>query len=159
MDGIKRSAAESLSKHKWSVVKTVCGLALLGIIVYVFYIKVVKPITQPGYKNNKEIVDTGVDSPDSDIIDIMYFYTTWCPYCKKARPEWDKFKSQWEDIGFGGYDIRFSEVDCDINEAAADKYNVDGYPTIKMVKNKKVIDYDAKPELTSLNKFLKSSLV
>ena len=54
--------------------------------------------------------------------------------------------------------IKFSEVDCDINEAAADKYNVDGYPTIKMVKNKKVIDYDAKPELPSLNKFLKSSL-
>ena len=96
MDTIKSGVTKTLAKHKWSMIKTAVGLLLLGIIVYFFYIKVVKPITQPGYKNNKEIVETGVDSADADIIDIMYFYTTWCPYCKKARPEWDKFKSQWE---------------------------------------------------------------
>ena len=159
MEGVKSSVTKSITKHKWSLVKILGIMLVLGIIVYVFYIKVIKPITQPGYKANKEIIDTGVDSPDSDIIDIFYFYTTWCPYCKKARPEWDKFRSQWEDSGFSGYTVNFAEIDCDVNEAAADKYNVDGYPTIKMVKNKKVIDYDAKPELSSLNQFLKSSLV
>ena len=29
---------------------------------------------------------------------IMYFYTDWCPYCKKAEPEWEKFKQYVKNI-------------------------------------------------------------
>ena len=128
---------------------------LVILIVYLFYVKILKPYTQGGYKANKEIISAGAD--DDTIVEIIYFYTTWCPYCKKAKPEWDKFRSQWEETGYSGHQLKFSEIDCDINETAADKYNVDGYPTIKMIKNKKVIDYDAKPNQDTLNQFLKTS--
>jgi hypothetical protein len=49
-----------------------------------------------------------------------------------------------------------TEIDCETNVAMANKYNVVGYPTIKLVKNDKVFEYDAKPELESLNQFLAS---
>ena len=34
----------------------------------------------------------------------------------------------------------------------------EGYPTIKLVDNNKIIEYDAKPELDTLHQFLNTSL-
>ena len=86
--------------------------------------------------------------------DVYYFYTTWCPYCVKARPEWDKFETYWKDKKKNGYTLLFSEIDCDKNESLASKYDVETYPCIKLIKDGKIYDYDAKPTLENLNKFL-----
>jgi thiol-disulfide isomerase/thioredoxin len=86
--------------------------------------------------------------------DLYYFYTTWCPYCVKARPEWNKFKTYWEHKKKNNYTLLFSEIDCDKNESLASKYDVETYPSIKLIKDGKVYDYDAKPTLENLNKFL-----
>jgi len=90
-------------------------------------------------------------------IDLYYFYTAWCPYCKKAFQEWNKFKAEWNQKVYEGYTIQFHEVDCDIQEALADKYEVTQYPTIKMIKDDMVIHFDAKPTIHSLTAFLTSS--
>lgn len=94
---------------------------------------------------------------ESKSIDLYYFYTTWCPYCKKSLQEWNKFKTEWNQKVYEGYTIYFHEVDCDIQEALADKYNVTQYPTIKMIKDDMVIHFDAKPTIHSLTLFLTSS--
>ena len=91
------------------------------------------------------------------IIDLYYFYTAWCPYCKKAFQEWNKFKAEWNQKVYEGYTIQFHEVDCDIQEALADKYQVTQYPTIKMIKDDMVIHFDAKPTVHTLTSFLMSS--
>ena len=87
-------------------------------------------------------------------VDIYYFYTSWCPYCIKARPEWDKFKTYWENKKKNNYVLIFSEIDCDKNESLASKYEIETYPSVKLVKDGKIYDYDAKPSLENLNKFL-----
>ena len=89
--------------------------------------------------------------------DFYYFYTTWCPYCKKSMVEWEKFKKEWNQKTYQGYTLQFHEVDCDIQEALANKYNVTQYPTIKLIKNGTIIDFDAKPTISSLTSFLNSS--
>jgi len=86
--------------------------------------------------------------------EVYYFYTSWCPYCVKARPEWNKFKTYWEHKKKNNYTLLFSEIDCDKNESLASKYEVETYPSIKLIKDGKVYDYDAKPNLENLNKFL-----
>jgi len=88
------------------------------------------------------------------VIDIYYFYTSWCPYCIKARPEWDKFKTFWQNKKKENYTFVFSEIDCDKNESLASKYEIETYPTIKLIKDGKIYDYDAKPTLEHLNQFL-----
>ena len=153
MLGAKSAIQRTLNTNKRSLMMTAAAVILGAIIIYLFYVKILKPRINSTYTANKEFVNKG---DDDNTVDLMYFYTTWCPYCKKARPEWDKFRSQWEEKGIDGYKLKFTEVDCDINEALADKYTVDGYPTIKMVKNGKVINYDAKPEQDTLNQFLQS---
>jgi thiol-disulfide isomerase/thioredoxin len=94
---------------------------------------------------------------ENKIIDLYYFYTSWCPYCKKSFQEWNKFKTEWNQKVYEGYTIQFHEVDCDIQEALADKYQVIQYPTIKMIKDDMVIHFDAKPTVHSLTSFLMSS--
>jgi len=89
--------------------------------------------------------------------ELFYFYTTWCPYCKKSMVEWNKFKAEWNHKTLNGYILQFREVDCDANESLAAKYNVTKYPTIKLVKDDIVIDYDAKPTIDSLTRFLSAS--
>jgi len=93
----------------------------------------------------------------SKLIDLYYFYTSWCPYCKKSFEEWKKFKTEWNQKIYQGYTIQFHEVDCDIQEALATKYDITQYPTVKMIKDDMVIHFDAKPTLHSLTLFLTSS--
>ena len=99
--------------------------------------------------HKKEETSTPVSTAE-----VYYFYTTWCPYCVKARPEWNKFKKYWEQKKKNNYTLLFSEIDCDKNESLASKYDVETYPCIKLIKDGKVYDYDAKPTLENLNKFL-----
>jgi thiol-disulfide isomerase/thioredoxin len=101
------------------------------------------------YSKEEKIKDTTILTAD-----IYYFYTSWCPYCVKARPEWNKFKTFWETKKKNGYTLIFSEIDCDKNESLATKYEVETYPCIKLIKDGKIYDYDAKPTLENLNNFL-----
>jgi thiol-disulfide isomerase/thioredoxin len=93
---------------------------------------------------------------DERVCEVFYFYTSWCPYCKKARPEWDKFKAPLHRTTRDGYLLMFTEVDCDTDEALANKFEVTSYPTIKCVKDRRVTDYDARPSAATLNQFLDS---
>lgn len=94
---------------------------------------------------------------NNNYADFYYFYTTWCPYCKKSMVEWKKFKQEWDQKTYQGYTLQFHEVDCDIQESLANKYNVTQYPTIKLIKDNTIIDFDAKPTIHSLTSFLNSS--
>jgi len=99
---------------------------------------------------------TAPKKEEDPVCEVFYFYTQWCPYCKKARPEWDKFKEPLQRTMRDGYLLLFTEVDCDANEALANKFEVTTYPTIKCVKDGVVTDYDARPSLATLNQFLDS---
>ena len=103
------------------------------------------------YVENKEFVTTDNDEIDNEHTpDMYFFYTSWCPHCKTAFPIWNKLKEKYNNINF-------IEVDCDEDTQTADKFKIEGYPTIKLVKNNKIIEYDAKPELETLIKFIQSS--
>tara|TARA_B110000305_G_C19450115_1_gene647382 strand:- start:1729 stop:2208 length:480 start_codon:yes stop_codon:yes gene_type:complete len=103
-------------------------------------------------------------SPNKEIIKndesatIYYFYTEWCPYCKKATPEWDKFKDVYSNEIINGYKLEFKEIDCEKDEETASKFKIQGYPTIKLIKDGKIIEYDARPKFETLETFVKSSL-
>ena len=116
-------------------------LVLIYIVVYIVKAKTGKP----------------KETKSSNVCEMFYFYTTWCPYCKKSRVEWDKFKAEWGHKTYNGYVLQFQEIDCDTNESTAAKYNVTKYPTIKLIKDDMVIDFDAKPTVDSLTRFLSAS--
>ena len=90
----------------------------------------------------------------TNIIDVYYFYTSWCPYAKKYLPVWKKFKAKWNNKMSNGYRFKFHEVDCDLQKELASKYKILQYPTILRIKDKAVLSYEGVPELFALSSFL-----
>ena len=68
----------------------------------------------------------------------------------------------WISNVLNGYKIIFVEIDCSNPDSKTtslmDKYNVEGFPTVVLIKNKEVITYDAKVTYDHLSEFLKTSL-
>ena len=132
-------------------IKAIVFVSVIIFIVVAFF------VLRNKYKKYKQqqLLDSVTTSPDGESkqCEMIYFYTTWCPYCKRARPEWDEFKNECAGKKINGYIITFTEVDCDINESTANKYEVKSYPTIKLIKEGEVFEFDARPTTEALTQF------
>jgi thiol-disulfide isomerase/thioredoxin len=92
-------------------------------------------------------------------VEMLLFFADWCPHCKAAKPVWSELIHEYETKTINGYHVLFTEVDCTNNDnpeivKKMDQYNVNGFPTIKLIKDGKVIDFDAKPTKPNLENFL-----
>jgi thiol-disulfide isomerase/thioredoxin len=143
-----------LLKDKKKLIIILVVIAIFIGLAYYVYTKHVSPKLNPDFVPNNELVQEG----DSNEAELYLFYTEWCPHCKKAKPIWEKLKSEYEGKTINGVIVHFKEVDCDKDEKTADQFNVEGYPTIKLVKDSQVIEYDAKPDYETLVEFLNTSL-
>jgi thiol-disulfide isomerase/thioredoxin len=152
-----RKIKSYLSWKRFFIIATVIILLIIAVSVYKTYLV---PMMNPTYAPNKEFIE--VDEADKDA-ELIIFTVDWCPYCKKAMPIWDEFKKEYDGKKIQGYNIIFRTINCtDENDTEVtdmlSKYNVEGYPTIKLLKNGEVIAYDAKPELETLQQFLQTVL-
>ena len=99
------------------------------------------------------------ENPNKDDMVTLYFFgTSWCPHCISAKPEWDEFVKENKDKVFNGKRANFVNVDCDKESALADKYEVSGYPTIKLDKGSEIIEFKSKPTKATLLEFMNSSI-
>lgn len=140
------------TNKKFIILCIVIFLIFLGVSIYIYY-NYIHPKIFNNYMPNHEFINP----ENNDKILIMWFYTEWCPYCKSTKSEWDQFKSDVDKKSFG-IPINFKEIDCDQFPNVADEYNIDGYPTIKLIYKTDVYDYDATPDRYRLMEFLKGSL-
>jgi thiol-disulfide isomerase/thioredoxin len=95
-------------------------------------------------------------------VNILFFHVDWCPHCKKALPEWNNFKQNYEGKEVNGYVIKCIDMDC-TNETsdiarAINTYSIDSYPTIKMLKDDQTIEFDSKITNSSLEQFVNTML-
>jgi thiol-disulfide isomerase/thioredoxin len=85
---------------------------------------------------------------------ILFFYADWCPHCKKAKPDWDQFSSDYNNSEVGYYRIVPEQIDCtEGSDPMIQEYAIDGYPTIIMIKDGKRINYDARITYDNLKQF------
>lgn len=129
----------------------------VGVAIYV-YLNVIKPKMTPAFVPNNEFVQK-TDGADVKEADLMLFYVTWCPHCKQAKPVWDSMSEKYNGKVINGTRVNFKSYDCDKEEQMADKYGIEGFPTIKLVKgDNDVVEFDAKPTEETLTQFLNSVL-
>ena len=140
-----------LSKYKTLILWSTIATILLIVIAYFVYKNNLFNKIKPNYVENKEFTNNNVD-----YVELYFFYTDWCPHCKSAKPIWEDLKENTHMIN--NIKINYIDVNCEKEKELADKFNIEGYPTIKLIKNNQVIEYDAKPDketlLLFLNKFL-----
>tara|TARA_A100001015_G_scaffold318119_1_gene436993 strand:+ start:226 stop:669 length:444 start_codon:yes stop_codon:yes gene_type:complete len=140
-----------LSKNKQLIIWSSIAGILLIVIAYFIYKNYLLDKIKPDYIENKEFISKNVDS-----VILYFFYTDWCPHCKSAKPIWEDLKNTITMVN--NVKINYIDVNCDNEKQLAETFNIEGYPTIKMVKENQVIEYDAKPDketlILFLNKFL-----
>jgi len=148
-----KSAGGNLSYT--AIIAIVAGILfiILALLYYFYYIA-------PS-KNAKYQANQGSNAPTSNA-ELLFFFADWCPHCKTAKPIWDDLKDQYQNKTINGYQVVFTEINCTEETAEVEKmmnqYNVEGYPTIKLLKDGQVIEYDAKPSKETLTQFLNTVL-
>ena len=137
-----------------SIILLIIFIILFSIISYFIYSKFIK--NKYSHILNKEFNYTNTTN-SSNKVNLYYFYTEWCPYCKKANPVWDDFCKEIDSkYNNTSYQFNYFKIDCEKNQKMAEKYKVEGYPTIKMEYNKTIYDYNAKPDKNNLLEFVKT---
>jgi thiol-disulfide isomerase/thioredoxin len=158
--GGSNSLTDKLSEYKWTIVGVI---ALIGLAL-ILYFFVFKPMstTQVNYSANNERDTYSSQNSNSKDAEIMFFYVDWCPHCKTAKPAWNDVKGEYENKTINGYKVIFTEINCTEEtaevESLMNKYNIEGFPTIKLLKDGQVIEYDAKPTKETLTQFLNTVL-
>ena len=149
------------SENKNAIVITICAItALIIAALYVFRPNIFEPFGNLYKPNSANSGNTDNDSNETtsegNPVEIMLFSVGWCPHCKVARPEWNKVAESTKSIK--GRKIIFTDIDCtdETPEVAGliKKYKIEGYPTIKLLKDGQVFDFDAKPTANHLTQFL-----
>ena len=151
-----QSAGGNLSTMTIAILAVILFSLLAGFYYYYF----VYSKTNAQYQANSE--HSSHDLSNGKEGELLFFYADWCPHCKVAKPIWNDLKAEYENKTINGYRILFTEINCSEETAEVDKmmnqYNVEGYPTIKLLKDGQVIEYDAKPSKDTLTQFLNTVL-
>jgi thiol-disulfide isomerase/thioredoxin len=139
----------------------IIGLIMLfAVVAVVYYYYYVIPSSKSNYHANNEKMP--LDQRTSNNAELLFFYANWCPHCKSAKPIWNDLKTEYENKTINGYKVIFTDIDCSEETSEVEKlmnqYNIEGYPTIKLIKDGQVIEYDAKPSKEMLTKFLNTVL-
>ena len=134
-------------------------ILFVGLSIYYYYWHVA-PSMKPAYNPNNEHMASG--SANSKEAEMLLFYVDWCPHCKTAKPAWEEVKAQYENKTINGYKVIFTEINCTEETAEVEqmmnKYSIEGFPTIKLLKDGQIVEYDAKPTKDTLNQFLNTVL-
>ena len=138
-------------------------IAILFIILAIYlYYQYIKPATNPNFTANSEYNQINSGANGSGEAELMFFYADWCPHCKTAKPIWDEVRQQYQNKTINGYNVIFTEVNCTTETAETEqmmnKYSIEGFPTIKLLKDGQIIEYDAKPTKATLDQFLTTVL-
>ncbi len=157
-----KAKAQTLSQTSFVYVKTnwmiIVSALLFGVLGYYIYTNYFSNKTQ--YNANRENFDTNQES--NKTANLMLFYVDWCPHCKTAKPEWESLKSEYEGKNINGYTLTFTEYNCTTESPETDelmnKYKIEGYPTVKLLKDNQIVEYDAKPTKSTMEQFLHTVL-
>jgi len=83
---------------------------------------------------------------------LVEFYAPWCGHCKQLAPEYEAAATILKDE-----QLPLAKVDAadDKNQKLAEKYDVQGFPTLKLFRNKKATDYMGERTATAIVNFMR----
>jgi thiol-disulfide isomerase/thioredoxin len=137
-------------------------MILIVFLVIIFIIVGYYGYQRFGTKSENKFKDVANANRRNKEATIFFFHVDWCPHCKKAQPEWNSFCTQNDGKEINGYQIKCVDVDCTQETPevtrAINQYKIDSYPTIKMLRDENVIEFDSKITSSTLNSFVNTML-
>jgi thiol-disulfide isomerase/thioredoxin len=158
MSGSMLSRIKNSVSNPKTIMYITISILFISLSIFLYY-KYVAPKLKPNYNSNME--PTRGENNDKSA-ELLLFHTDWCPHCKTAKPIWEDLKSSYANKTINGYQVIFTDINCTEEspevQQLMDKYKIEGYPTIKLLKDGQVIEYDAKPSKETLIQFLNTVL-
>ena len=152
------AAKYQFSSKKFLIIIILISL-FLGAAFYV-YSNYIAPRLNPKFVSNREFTQ----QETIDNAELFFMFAEWCPYSKKVMPIWDSLKEKYNRKKVNDYAVVFKELDGDKNEKEIDDFSkrfnkkIDGYPTIILIKQNEVIEFDADPTKENLTAFIEKTL-
>ena len=153
--------SSALSGNSKNIVIVLAIVAAIGVLLYYIIKNDMIPGLNKFFSNAHGTTPApdGIGADDDKVAQLFLFKVEWCPHCKTAKPVFDEVEKELNGRQINGYTVTFKTVDCEAEPDLADKFKIEGYPTIKLVKDGHVIEYDAKPEKEKIKEFLDTVLV
>jgi thiol-disulfide isomerase/thioredoxin len=154
------SVGSALSANSKNIIIVIVILAAIGGLLYYIIKNNLIPGLNKFFSDSQGITQApdGIGANDDKNAQLYLFKVDWCPHCKKAKPVFDEVEKELNGRMINGYTVTFKTVDCEAEPDMADKFKIEGYPTIKLIKDGQVIEYDAKPEKDKIMEFLQTVL-
>jgi thiol-disulfide isomerase/thioredoxin len=89
---------------------------------------------------------------------FYFFYTSWCPYSKDAKPKVESLRDFVLDYTYGGKQINVEFINCDVDRKTCELYKIDAYPSYKLETANNLYTYDGPAEVSVFREFFISAL-
>jgi thiol-disulfide isomerase/thioredoxin len=132
---------------------------VIAILVVVASIWLYKNVTgiMPGAK--LVLVPPSTTQPsgmEENTAKFMFFYTTWCPYSRKAEDPWKSFQQIHKNAPrkYGTMNVTFEDVNAEAQSGKAALYGITQYPTFKLQTKDSVYEFVGAPTVNNFRKAL-----
>jgi thiol-disulfide isomerase/thioredoxin len=156
------SITSAISGNAKTIIIVLVIVAALGGLLYYMITNDMIPGMNKFFSSAQGVTPApdGIGANDDNVAQLYLFKVDWCPHCKTAKPVFDEVETELNGRLINDkYTVVFKTVDCEGEPEMADKFKIEGFPTIKLVKDGQVIEYDAKPDKEKIKEFLETVLV
>ena len=136
----------------------VCLFVVVLVAVALFYI----------YRENKTNLLENFEShnlnnlvskpnPSDNEVVLVLFYVDWCPHCVSTKPEWSKLVDNMNNKEVNGVNVKIQGCNAegsDLEKEFANENDVQGFPTIKLIKNNDVVEYNGARNAEAMETFV-----
>ena len=148
MKGSRKSV--KMSNDKMMICCVVVVLILVGLYFLVTQNNLLEGFeSQPAELNNL----TEKPNPSSNEVVVVFFYADWCPHCVSTKPEWANVVQEMNNTTVNNKNVKVNSCNCEgseVEKATANDNNIQGYPTIKCIKNGETVDYNGARDSASI---------
>ena len=121
----------------------------------------------PAISEKNKFLDVANAIPVGKTLAVTLYHVDWCPHCKTAMPEWEKFANEYNGTNVNGCRISCVKVNCTDNEKPEIKNMlekepvIDSFPTVRGVipsddGNEITVQFKSRISKDNLEKFVLS---